>query len=56
MFELVGILLMSPFLQEKVDVEGPEGRVGNDEPPTEAGAAAQQTSVQDEAENRGEQV
>ena len=40
----------------EADVEGPKGRGGVDEPLAEAGAAAQQTSAQDEAENRGEQV
>jgi len=35
---------MSPLVQEKVDAEGPEGRVGDDEPPTEAGAAASRFS------------
>ena len=47
---------MSPLVQEKVDAEGPEGRVGDDEPPIEAGAAAQQIFAQDEAKNQEEQV
>ena len=42
--------------QEKVDVEGSGGQAGDNEPPTEAGAVALDTSSRDEAENRGQQV
>ena len=48
----VGALLMFPFLQEKDVVNALEGRVGDDEPPVRAGAAAERMVAQGEASNQ----